>query len=171
MIQAGQTIQRLVPSRLARSSSPASADKISVLVKGGHLPMTSSELKRGLQAGPQNSTRVVWSDGVDSLQDDNGQPDGDREDFVEVLEHHRRFRKSQRGLENGESTAHLPEETTYVVDVLVGGGDDNALTIFVSTAIQSTSTHGTGCTLSAAIASELAFGKSSESATRAGHCD
>jgi hydroxymethylpyrimidine/phosphomethylpyrimidine kinase len=56
---------------------------------------------------------------------------------------------------------HL-DSTERVVDVLY----DGAVRVFRSSRIETTNTHGTGCTLSAAIAAQLAKGESLHAAIR-----
>lgn len=122
------------------------AKNLTVLVKGGHLPMNKDALKsalRELKGG--KDVNIVWkgeSDGADEEQ----------EGFVEVLHAYRRQVTTQR---DGS------EEEQYVVDVMVDS--ESGINLFVAPAIKSASTHGTGCTLSAAIASNIALGKSSGS--------
>ncbi|KAF7359107.1 hypothetical protein MSAN_01252100 [Mycena sanguinolenta] len=63
-------------------------------------------------------------------------------------------------------SVNTPEPTSLVIDVLCEA--DGPTTLFVRPRIDSTSTHGTGCTLSAALACALADGASvSEAATAA----
>jgi hydroxymethylpyrimidine/phosphomethylpyrimidine kinase len=121
------------------------AKNLTVLVKGGHLPLEKTVLKPALHQLSQDSTiNVVWKG------DSNG-ADEEQEGFIEVLH-------AYRSQANSESPGTKEEE--YVVDVMVGA--DRKVNLFVAPAITSASTHGTGCTLSAAIASNLALGKPSK---------
>ena len=162
MIDAAKTIQRLTPS----SSTQKSTQNLAVLIKGGHLPLTSKQLTEGLSNLEKKHAErtVVWSDNVDAL-------DG-RETYTEVLESHRRalhmagtaavsicLGDASTMQQNGQQ-AIQEEEQKYVIDILL---DASHLTLYIGQAIESTSTHGTGCTLSAAIASELALGQDRES--------
>lgn len=93
-----------------------------ILVKGGHLTVRREEV-----LGLSGEYPIVWDEG-----DDEG-------DTVEVLGS---FRKLIGGEERSEG---------LVVDILVeGAGEERKL--FVGRKLESTSTHGTGCTLSSAIA-------------------
>jgi hydroxymethylpyrimidine/phosphomethylpyrimidine kinase len=69
------------------------------------------------------------------------------------------FREGGMRTENMEILATVEsklDDQTYVVDVLARRDED--VSLFVRPKIDSSSTHGTGCTLSAAIASYLALG-------------
>lgn len=118
------------------------AKDLTVLVKGGHLPMDKSSLKQALQGLASDKTiTVTWkgeSSGADEAQ----------EGFIEVLHAYR----DQLQIESKKN------EEKYVVDVLIDASGSK-VDLFVAPAIISASTHGTGCTLSAAIASNLALGK------------
>lgn len=122
------------------------AKNLTVLVKGGHLQMSKDAIKFALREfGGGKVVSVVWKG------ESNG-ADEEQEGFVEVLHAYRRHANTQRdGL----------EEEKYVVDVMVDR--ESGVSLFVAPAIKSASTHGTGCTLSAAIASNIALGKSSGS--------
>lgn len=134
MIEAGKEIAQILQAK-----------NLAVLVKGGHLPMEKIMLKPALhELSKDSNIRVVWKG------DSNG-ADEEQEGFIEVLH-------AYRSQANSES-AGMKEET-YVVDVMVDA--DGKVILFVAPAITSASTHGTGCTLSAAIASNLALGKPSK---------
>ena len=111
-----------------------------VLLKGGHLPLS----KKDVLAFSKEGTEVVWLD-----EDEDGA-------CIDVLELY------------GE-TAGRPPADQLVVDVLhdaaasPAGGDGPAngseggrVTLYVSRMVDTTSTHGTGCTLSSAIACAVA---------------
>lgn len=120
------------------------AKNLTVLVKGGHLPMGKDALKSALRkVSEDKNISLVWKG------ESNG-ADEEQEGFVEVLH-------AYRSQTNGQQSDL--EEEKYVVDVMVDSG--SAVKLFVASAIKSASTHGTGCTLSAAIASNIALGKSS----------
>lgn len=120
------------------------AKDLTVLVKGGHLPMEKDALKAALRQLEQESNiTAVWKG------DSNG-ADEEQDGFIEVLHAYR----NQLGNQSGPSTGEK-----YVVDVMVESG--SVVKLFIAPAIKSASTHGTGCTLSAAIASNIALGKSS----------
>jgi len=103
-----------------------------VLLKGGHVTATMTEVRELLGTDPAIS---VYKYG---LLDEN----------MNIL---------QVGLGEKDRTSQL------VVDVLqvYGSGGETETSIFVRPRIESTSTHGTGCTLSAAIACGLARGLTS----------
>ena len=138
MISAGQEIADILQ-----------AEHLTVLVKGGHLPMSKEALKSSLRDVAKGA-EVVWKG------ESNG-ADVEQEGFVEVLHAYRSQATHQRS---------NSEEEKYVVDVMVEA--DSRIKLFVAPAIKSASTHGTGCTLSAAIASNIALGKSSMSRQVAG---
>ncbi|TFK74648.1 hypothetical protein BDN72DRAFT_812561 [Pluteus cervinus] len=102
-----------------------------VLLKGGHLITTTSEVTQFSTAHPDIT---VISQG---MLDEN----------MEILK-----------------VGALPEPTELVADVLSISSGSTIL--FVRPRIDSNSTHGTGCTLSAALTCELAKGQSLEEATR-----
>ena len=111
-----------------------------VLVKGGHLIFKTQDVGTGVEG-----VNIEWAQECD--------PEG-----VEVLRAAREARDS--------SKSWLPADQDLTVDVLycakelgsqTGGHEKSGgCTLFVRPRIQSTSTHGTGCTLSAAIACHLA---------------
>lgn len=106
-----------------------------VLIKGGHLTSSFADIDSLLSAHP--NVRVE----KDEILGDN----------MEIL--------LAAGLESD------PKNFELVVDVLVertGGvnGSHNEVTVFARSRIESSSTHGTGCTLSAAIVCGLAKGLS-----------
>jgi hydroxymethylpyrimidine/phosphomethylpyrimidine kinase len=97
-----------------------------VLLKGGHHPISRDQVK-GLGQG----YRVIYEEG------------DDEEDTIECLN---LWRKTV-----------LPDNQTdkVVLDILVQKGTDIP-TLFVGKYVESSSTHGTGCTLSSAIAAAYA---------------
>jgi hydroxymethylpyrimidine/phosphomethylpyrimidine kinase len=104
-----------------------------VLLKGGHVTTTMTEVRELLGANPAIS---VYKYG---LLDEN----------MNIL---------QTGLGEQDRVSQL------VVDVLqdsCGSGGEAETSIFIRPRIESTNTHGTGCTLSAAIACGLASGLTS----------
>lgn len=105
-----------------------------VLLKGGHFPISRAELK-----GLTGKYRVIFEEG------------DDEEDTVDCLKLWRR-----------QTLGQDAEEGKVVVDILLqrnpsSGSSDNAPTLFVGKHVQSDSTHGTGCTLSSAIAASYAI--------------
>ena len=107
-----------------------------VLVKGGHLPLQLEDVRAGLgaaQAPAGAEVEIVWP----------------QDEGVLVL-------KLAAGL-----SAQEQDDLRFVVDVLFESGTDGRpakFTCFVSRVIPTTSTHGTGCTLSAALAVYLGRG-------------
>jgi hydroxymethylpyrimidine/phosphomethylpyrimidine kinase len=97
-----------------------------VLLKGGHSPVSREDVK-----GLGDGYRIIWEEG------------DDEEDTIECL---KIWRKSI-----------LPEERSdkVVLDILVQQGS-SVPTLFVGKYVESSSTHGTGCTLSSAIAAAYA---------------
>ncbi|KAJ9124444.1 hypothetical protein QFC24_003233 [Naganishia onofrii] len=118
------------------------AKDLTVLVKGGHLPMDKPSLKQALHGLASDKTITVTWKGESSGADE------EQEGFIEVLHAYR----DQLQIEPKKN------EEKYVVDVLIDASGSK-VDLFVAPAIISASTHGTGCTLSAAIASNLALGK------------
>jgi hydroxymethylpyrimidine/phosphomethylpyrimidine kinase len=72
--------------------------------------------------------------------------------------------KAEGGRRKAEGSEQWIEETKSAVDVL---DDEGRVTLFRGEWIETTSTHGTGCTLSAAIAASLGHGLNLEEAIRA----
>jgi hydroxymethylpyrimidine/phosphomethylpyrimidine kinase len=111
-----------------------------VLVKGGHLPLKIQDVRTGLDAAkaPNGAeVEVVWP----------------QDEGVLVL-------KLAAGLSDKEEA-----DLRFVVDVLFEASADGKAgnyTCFVSRVIPTTSTHGTGCTLSAALAVFLGRGMNCE---------
>jgi hydroxymethylpyrimidine/phosphomethylpyrimidine kinase len=97
-----------------------------VLLKGGHITVTTGDVQRVYQNRPR--VKVV-GDGMIS----------DNMEILQVAEQH-------------------PSTLQLVVDVLYEHEDN--ITLFLRPRIDSTSTHGTGCTLSAAVACGLGSGRS-----------
>jgi hydroxymethylpyrimidine/phosphomethylpyrimidine kinase len=120
-----------IEEMLAASSSLLSLGPEAVLLKGGHVTTTLADLDRFLES--HTGTRVVKH----ALLDEN----------MEIL---RRNRESI----DSELVVDLLQESAPT------GTDDYATTLFVGPRIDSTSTHGTGCTLSAAITGGIAQGLS-----------
>lgn len=104
-----------------------------VLVKGGHITATVQDVNELAKTNPH--VRVVRH--------------GLLEENMEIL------------LIGGEGRPDIDFDPRLVVDVLQERGGET--TLFVRPRVESTSTHGTGCTLSAAIASALAQGGSCSS--------
>ncbi|WRT68741.1 phosphomethylpyrimidine kinase [Kwoniella shivajii] len=98
-----------------------------VLLKGGHANISRKEVS----SLPKGKYKIIWEQGDDDL------------DTIEVLSLYSRY-----------SGISKKEDDNLVVDILVNGGEIIAL--FVSRKINSKSTHGTGCTLSTAIACSYA---------------
>jgi hydroxymethylpyrimidine/phosphomethylpyrimidine kinase len=178
-----------------------------VLVKGGHVPLTTSAFKAQLRALKKEDVRfgleveVVWNG--NTLEADS-QEEAEHGDFVEILS---AYRQALVKAKQGDSTSTQAESSSLdtdirldpssepaaesssldtdirldpssepaaevevkedecIVDVLLTSTKDKEgvqATLFVAPSIKSRSTHGTGCTLSAAIASNVGHGKSSE---------
>lgn len=109
-----------------------------VLLKGGHVTTTMTEVHELVGANPAIS---VYKYGLL----------GENMNILKV------------GLDEEDGISQL------VVDVLqdsCGSGGEVATSIFIRPRIESTSTHGTGCTLSAAIACGLASGLTSNASLR-----
>ncbi|KAJ4475560.1 Phosphomethylpyrimidine kinase-domain-containing protein [Lentinula aciculospora] len=107
-----------------------------VLLKGGHLTVSPEDVR--IAAADHPDLQVVR---------DEITPHGDNMEILQT-----------------STTAGMQ----LVVDILHETSDDGQLrtTIFCRPRIESTSTHGTGCTLSAAIAAELALGSNLTKAVR-----
>ncbi|KAF9453737.1 thiamine biosynthesis protein [Macrolepiota fuliginosa MF-IS2] len=99
-----------------------------VLVKGGHITATIEDVNRLAKANSQ----------------------------VRVLRHGLLGENMEILLASGEGRPDIDFNPELVVDVLQERGGET--TLFVRPRVESTSTHGTGCTLSAAIACALAHG-------------
>lgn len=121
-----------------------------VLLKGGHMVTTLEELSRLLRSLPKSSTTLS----IPKEQVSNEWIPGYIGSPVEMLilgeAHSRRIQ---------DSASSAP--THYVVDVLYECEIPDEYMLFVRPRIETTSTHGTGCTLAAALACEIAQGKSS----------
>lgn len=160
-----------------------------VLVKGGHVPLTTSAFKAQLRALKKEDARsgleveVVWNG--NTLEADS-EEEGEDGEFVEILS---AYRQTLVKAKQGELTSTQQAESSFsdtdmkttpfsvapvevevkedecIVDVLLSSTKNKEgvqATLFVAPSIKSRSTHGTGCTLSAAIASNVGHGKSSE---------
>lgn len=118
-----------------------------LLLKGGHKPWTRRDVKSLASAAMKAGVELVWLD------------DGEEGDCVEVLQR-------QSG-EDADDNSYMSEK--MVVDMLQERDSDRT-TWFISKYIRSSSTHGTGCTLSSALACSIALaaesGKSPRSARR-----
>ena len=169
MINAGKEILDFIHSR---SEALDGGMEKGVLVKGGHVPLPRSEFRQQLKTiktgSKEHDLRVVWNG--NSL--DAGQGD---EEYIEFLAAYRDSPFNQISLDNpspSRKTQGNPEmevqvqKEEFIVDVLLTSkGDEREkveITLFVAPSIKSRSTHGTGCTLSAAIASHVAHGKTCE---------
>jgi hydroxymethylpyrimidine/phosphomethylpyrimidine kinase len=97
-----------------------------ILLKGGHLPLD----KQDVSSFKQEGCRVVWLD-----EDEDGA-------CIDVLELY-------------SETQQRPPIKHLIVDVLYEAGGQG-VTLYVSRMVDTTSTHGTGCTLSSAIACAVA---------------
>lgn len=110
-------------------------DVPAVLVKGGHLALhVDDAIKEG-----ELGTQIEWANGCGP-------------DYPEIL----------RPASDSKTPDFSNPNAVVVIDVLYHKDVDGKPlhTLFVYPRISTTSTHGTGCTLSAAIASYLASGKS-----------
>lgn len=141
-----------------------------VLIKGGHVPLTTTAAKQQLlelKRSPKFETRSIEVNWEGEMLE----PDVKEEGFVEILSAYRQallLGGSNSCTSTSTATTGQTEKDgkgrtdRVVIDVLLTakGASERCLTIFVAPAIESTSTHGTGCTLSAAIASNIGLGKS-----------
>ncbi|GJJ11858.1 hypothetical protein Clacol_006096 [Clathrus columnatus] len=117
-----------------------------VLVKGGHVVTTLSEL----------STLAKKRISIEWATDCLGSP-------MDILI----LREARKGLPNRIlNQINETSPTQYVVDVLYETSVPDTYTLFARSRIDTTSTHGTGCTLAAALACELAQGRSVKDAVR-----
>jgi hydroxymethylpyrimidine/phosphomethylpyrimidine kinase / thiaminase len=133
--------RRLEPTRIDSLEAMLSATKSlmtlgskAVLLKGGHVTVRMTDVDRLTSSllGSSSSNNVrICKDGL--LQEN-----------MEILQAHGGHGQDRCSME-------------LVVDILMEKSDQ--VTIFVRPRIESTSTHGTGCTLSAAIAACMAMGK------------
>jgi hydroxymethylpyrimidine/phosphomethylpyrimidine kinase len=105
-----------------------------LLLKGGHRPWSRREIKTLASAAVKAGVELVWLD------------DGEEGDCVEVLQR-------QAGAEVDENSYMIQK---MVVDLLQERDSDRT-TWFISKYIRSSSTHGTGCTLSSALACSIAL--------------
>jgi len=167
MINAGKEILGFIHSK---SEGLGGEVERGVLVKGGHVPLPRSEFRAQLKAIKTSlkelDLRVVWNG--NSL--DAGQGD---EEFIEFLAAYRESTFNQMtqdsssfgGTQDSPASVQVQKEE-FIVDVLLTSkGDEREkveVTLFVAPSIKSRSTHGTGCTLSAAIASHVSHGKTCE---------
>ncbi|KAF8507992.1 Ribokinase-like protein [Gautieria morchelliformis] len=116
-----------------------------VLIKGGHL--TASALDINSISKPDID--VEWAEGCP------GSPHN-----ILILE-------SNRQQYGHKSDAFQAETHSLVVDVLYQASSPGVYCLFVRPRVESKNTHGTGCTLSAALTCELSRGKTVLEATRA----
>ncbi|KIJ32442.1 hypothetical protein M422DRAFT_76537 [Sphaerobolus stellatus SS14] len=117
-----------------------------ILLKGGHITTTVEEL----QALSKPGISVHWAHGcIDSP------------DSILILEGARR-----QGLPSVPAGQEISQDRTLIVDVLYQTSMPDTYNLFVRPRINTENTHGTGCTLAAALASELAIGKTVLAATR-----
>jgi hypothetical protein len=184
MIEVGTEILAFLQSE---NRGGVNAEK-GVLVKGGHVPLTTSAFKGQLRALKKEDARsgleveVVWNGNTLEADSEEEEEDGE---FVEILS---AYRQTLVKATQGKSTPTQAEsssldtdirlqpssmpsaevevkEDACIVDVLLSSTKNKEgvqATLFVAPSIKSRSTHGTGCTLSAAIASNVGHGKSSE---------
>lgn len=133
-------LKSIVDMKVAAQTISDLAGTPNVLVKGGHLLFSSSDVN---SLGDHPSTTIEY-DGICDPQ------------YPAVL-----------------AATLSPDSASserLVVDVLftrheTAPSNEGSFTCFVRPQLNTTSTHGTGCTLSAAIASELAKGRSGELAS------
>jgi hydroxymethylpyrimidine/phosphomethylpyrimidine kinase len=169
MVFAAEAILDYISSRNKNSENSRG-----VLLKGGHLPLEAANLSSALRdiKNLPDYVEVVW--GADSLGlGTELEPENDA--CFEVL---RQYRSEQATKAVSDTSLQIvvPTASTsdgvqpppaltgkkYIVDVLVTyqPGETSCKTVlFVSEAIDSRSTHGTGCTLSAAIATKIGHGQ------------
>jgi hydroxymethylpyrimidine/phosphomethylpyrimidine kinase len=190
MIEVGTEILAFLQSE---NRGDVDAEK-GVLVKGGHVPLTTSAFKAQLRVlkeenvGSGLEVEVVWNG--NTLEADSNEEEEQDGDFVEILSAYRQtLVKDKQGESTptpAKSSSTSPDITSSeppvevkvkedecIVDVLLSSTKDQEgvqATLFVAPSIKSRSTHGTGCTLSAAIASNVGHGKSSESSTFDSSC-
>lgn len=110
------------------------ADVPYVLLKGGHLPLKLEEVRDIRSAARKSNIEMIWLD------------EGLEGECIDVLEGYRSL------LDGGKN--ELPPRA--MVDLLHEKEEDR-WTMFVSRMVDTESTHGTGCTLSSAIACSAAL--------------
>lgn len=141
-----------------------------MLVKGGHMPVPVAEVQEFIKLQHSNSDLASSSSRTTRLVDlQNILPDTAHEincddecsSFVEILQAHTKITSSPTKTNDTASTIKAPD-ARCVVDVLIDRNEagDEEVSIFVAPEVRSSSTHGTGCTLSAAIATHLGQGLS-----------
>lgn len=115
---------------LARKTA-ASCNVPLVLLKGGHYPIDRAQLRH---LGASSQYRVIYEQG------------DDEEDTIECL-----------NLWRNQVLPHQSDkDEKVVVDILLQRDGQTPPTLFVGKHVKSDSTHGTGCTLSSAIAAAYA---------------
>ena len=107
------------------------------LVKGGHLPFNINQLKEFINNNKNNANLSIFNDEIDAII---------LNDYASQIENNDVDKK-------------------YVIDVLYQKSK-NFYCVYIQPIIQSTSTHGTGCTLSAALCTYLGQGKDISIATQ-----
>ncbi|EJD48646.1 thiamin biosynthesis protein [Auricularia subglabra TFB-10046 SS5] len=136
--RADETKITSVQDMIASVSALGALGSRTVLLKGGHVNFKRDDLLALLHASKLDSSlSVVWLDAAIA----GPEP-------VHVL----------------VRNASASQDHELIVDVLFE--KPGKTTVFVRSRLDTTSTHGTGCTLSASIACELAFGKSMRDAVR-----
>lgn len=114
-----------------------------VLLKGGHLPVSRKEIQTYLGSPTIEEKSAIFAEGDEA------------EEGIEVLSGYRALLEARRRDGNDGVNSQGRRQDKWVVDVLA---ERQAVTLFVGEMVQSSSTHGTGCTLSAALACQLALG-------------
>ena len=116
-----------------------------VLLKGGHLPVSRLEIQQYLDLPTQEEKTAFFAEGDES------------EEGIEVLMGYRALVAGRSAVDaiKHDDDGGRSSEAKWVVDVLAERG---SVTLFVGEKVESSSTHGTGCTLSAALACQLAKG-------------
>ena len=124
---------------LSAAKAMSSFGSKAVLIKGGHIVTSAAEIRHISWPG----VNTEWAEGCH-----------DSPHKILILEINRQGDRS----ELSENTTH-----SLVVDVLYQESFPDVYTLFVRPRVESKNTHGTGCTLSAAITCELAGGKTGHS--------